>query len=394
MQMDRIAAVGTLAASVGHEINNPLTYVSANIDFGLERLARLEQLLAQVDDDRPLDDNYALAAAEITDIRGLLKQARQGSQRIRDVVRTLKTFSRGDEEQLGPVSLHAVIDSAINMAANEVNHRAQLVRDFDDEVGNVYGNESQLGQVFLNLLVNAAHAIPMGDAAHNQITVRTRLEEDCVVIEVRDTGVGISETDMPQLFEPFFTTKPVGQGTGLGLSICRRIIQAHQGTITFESAPGGPTTFRVRLPATDDEITGEILVEGARPTRRGRILMIDDEPMIGNIVERTLRDEHDVETVTSGQAALACIEANPRYDIIFCDLMMPDMSGMDFYDTICVHFSDLADRMVFITGGAFTPQARDFLDGVTNRRVEKPFTSKFLRGVVREILAERDREAS
>jgi CheY-like chemotaxis protein len=248
----------------------------------------------------------------------------------------------------------------------------------------VDGNDSRLGQVFLNLIVNAAQAIPEGDTARQEIRVTTfNYRDDRVAIEVRDTGSGISEALRAKIFDPFFTTKPAGVGTGLGLAICHRLISAMNGTIEVESELGKGTLFRVILPVArsdQPELTPQPSITLA--ARRGRILVVDDEPMMGSVVRRMLSSEHDVTTLTSARAAQDLIAAGERFDVILTDLMMPEITGMDLYETLVKLAPEQADRIVFMTGGAFTARARDFLNKVRNPRVDKPFDLNTLRALI------------
>jgi signal transduction histidine kinase len=176
-----------------------------------------------------------------------LAEAREGGERVRLLVQDLKMLSRADDVESGPVDMGAVLRSAAKMAAHEIRHRARLVVE-SDGVPQVYGNGARLCQVFLNLLINAAHAITPGQVARNEIRLSARGGSDShVLVEVSDTGCGIPPENLARIFQPFFTTKPRGVGSGLGLSVCHRIITAHEGEISVESSPGG-TTFRVRLP--------------------------------------------------------------------------------------------------------------------------------------------------
>src|SRR5512140_1421020 len=171
------------------------------------------------------------------------------AERIRDIVRDLRTFARGNPDTIGPVDVKATLEFSISMATPQLRQRAQLVRKYE-RASPVMGNESRLGQVFLNLLVNAAQAIPEGKVAQNAVTVALREGgQGWVLVEVSDTGSGIAAENLSRIFEPFFTTKPLGVGTGLGLSVCHGIITGLGGKIEVESALGKGTTFRVRLPA-------------------------------------------------------------------------------------------------------------------------------------------------
>jgi CheY-like chemotaxis protein/two-component sensor histidine kinase len=306
-------------------------------------------------------------------------------------VRDLKVFSRsGDEERRGPVDVQQVLESSLRMAWNEIRHRARLQRDYG-QVPAAWGNESRLGQVFLNLLVNAAQALPEGRSEENEIRVSTRAQDGQVVVEIADTGGGIPPEVLPHIFDPFFTTKPAGVGTGLGLAICHRIITGLGGTITLQSKIGEGTSFRVMLPtlpATADRSTTTsslpALPDGQQT--RGKILVIDDEPMINAILRRMLGKDHEVASASSVREALDRIEHGQRFDVIMCDLMMPEMTGMDLHAELLRKDRPLADRLVFMTGGAFTPASREFLDRVPNARVEKPFDVQNLRTLIQTLL--------
>ncbi|HEX6241310.1 MAG TPA: ATP-binding protein, partial [Polyangiales bacterium] len=210
MEMDRMIAVGTLAAGVGHEINNPLAYVLSNLDYALDAL-------------RPAQEAGADAPVPRDDVRQALVEAREGAERVRHIVRDLRTFSSTPETTVSTVELIPVLESAIHMAFNEIRHRAQLVREYEG-APLIRGCPSRLGQVFLNLLVNAVHAIPVGTANEHRITVRASGSGGQALVEVCDTGTGLERQYLSRLFDPFFTTKPMGQGTGLGLFICKRIV--------------------------------------------------------------------------------------------------------------------------------------------------------------------------
>jgi CheY-like chemotaxis protein/signal transduction histidine kinase len=374
---DRMASVGTLAAGVAHEINNPLASVIANLGLAVEEVRALNR--------RPdLGGAFGELEAELTD-------AAEAAERVRLIVRDLKIFSRGEEDRRGPVDVHAVLDSALRMAWNEVRHRAQVVKAYG-EVPSVDANASRLGQVFLNLIVNAAQSFPAGKADLNQIRLRTHTSEDAggrVVVEVEDTGPGMPPEILARLFTPFYSTKAVGAGTGLGLSICQRLVSGLGGEITVRSRLGEGTTFRVALPlaaSSPEAAAPSATATAAAAPRRGRVLVVDDEELIGSAVRRILGREHEVRAVTRAQEALAAIEAGERWDLILCDLMMPIMTGMDLHAALSAAAPEQAARMVFLTGGAFTTAARAFLDAVPNVRMDKPFDAHALRAFVNERL--------
>ncbi|MBI1947542.1 MAG: response regulator [Deltaproteobacteria bacterium] len=368
---DRMASVGMLAAGVAHEINNPLASVLANVELAQRELAESATTGA------PLD---------VHELREMLADARGAADRVRQIVRDLKIFSRHEEVRAGAVDVHKVLESSLRMAWNEIRHRARLIKDLAD-VPLVEGSESRLGQVFLNLIVNAAQAIPEGNATANTIRVVTSTDPaGRIAVTISDTGTGIAPQDLNNLFRPFFTTKPPGVGTGLGLAICHRIVTGLGGEIQVESQVGKGTTFRVLLPAARTAaVTEPVAVPHATAApRRARILVIDDEPMIGQAVRRILAKEHEVVVTTDARVALDRVRAREAFDVILCDLMMPQMTGMELHGELRKLDPALADRIVFLTGGAFTPAARAFLDEVPNQRVEKPFDAQHLRALVND----------
>jgi PAS domain S-box-containing protein len=378
MFSDRMASIGSLAAGVAHEINNPLTATVASLEFAVERVTALAQ---------------QNGSAELSELLELLQDANAGVQRVRTIVRDLKIFSRAEEDNRGPVDVQRVLDSSLRMAWNEIRHRAQLVREYD-AVPPVEANESRLGQVFLNLIVNAVQCLPDGYADKNQICVRTYLDSaGRVVAEVEDTGPGIPPEVLARLFTPFFTTKPRGVGTGLGLSICQRIVSSFGGEMRVRSSVGQGTCFSVVLLATQARVDTRTSLPPAPVVahRRARILVVDDDPMSAGAVVRALSGEHEVIAFEGADTALNHLlqarAERDRYDVILCDLMMPVKTGVEFYADVAAQLPDYAERIIFLTGGAFTVKAREFLDRVSNVRLEKPFDTATLRGVVNSQLS-------
>ena len=388
LQADRMAAVGTLAAGVAHEINNPLAYAIANLDVLARRMpATIERVRASAETVGP-DEAPALErlANDLVDAAEMLGVAREGVDRVRSIVRDLKTFSRADDVAIGPIDLHEVLDSSIGIALNEIRHRALLTREYG-EVPLVEINESRLGQVFLNLLVNAAQAIPEGRAEAHTIRVRTSTDErGRAVIEVADDGVGIPRHLLGKVFDPFMTTKPVGEGTGLGLFVSRSIIKAAGGEITVESEEGQGTRVRLILPPAPSRPAKDSAPpsSGVAAVPRARILVVDDEPALGPAVRGLFAGEHDVVVAVSGREALARLIEDPDFDVILCDLMMPDLTGMDLFEEIKTTRPELGERFVFMTGGALTGRVEEFFQRYPNNRcIQKPFDLRELRSLVR-----------
>jgi PAS domain S-box-containing protein len=368
---DRMASVGTLAAGVAHEINNPLSYVAGNVTMIREQLAR----------------PGGVAATQLAELEAMAADAHAGAERIRKIVLGLKAFSRAEEERRAVIDVKPVLELSIDMAFNEIRHRARLVKDYG-ALPLVDVDEARLGQVFINLLVNAAQALPEGQSAANEIRVVTSTDPaGRAVIEIHDTGRGIPAALLERVFDPFFTTKPVGIGTGLGLSICHTMVTRMGGEISVKSEQGRGTTFRVALPAASLAQAEPAPPEAApqpAPTR-ATVLVVDDEEAVGSVLRRVLRD-HDVTVVTAAKAALALLDSGAHFDLILSDLMMPEMSGMEFYEQLRLRFPHAVERVIFVSGGAFTPHAHAFLDRVSNQRIEKPFDPKNVRGIVQRFI--------
>ncbi|HZS35304.1 MAG TPA: ATP-binding protein, partial [Polyangia bacterium] len=310
----------------------------------------------------------------------------EAAERVRLIVRDLKIFSRPEEEKLGAVDVRVVMESSLRMAWNEIRHRARLVKSYGD-VPAVAANEARLGQVFLNLVINAAQAIEPGHADRNQLRVATRDGgAGRVIVEVADTGSGIPADVIGRIFDPFFSTKPIGVGTGLGLPICYRIVTGFGGEIGVESEPGKGSVFRVTLPIAVPAVEepAPAAAPAPAPARRARVLVVDDDEMVARSLRRMIGPEHHVVVASSARAgAEAC--ARERFDVILCDLMMPEMTGMDLHAELARVAPEQAARMVFMTGGAFTPDARSFLERVPNERLEKPFDVEALRAIIRRF---------
>lgn len=372
MLADRLASVGTLAAGVAHEINNPLAYVLTNLDLIIEDLAEAAN---------------GSPSTRFAEAIVMAREAREGTERIRKIVRGLKTFSRAEEERRTVIDVTDVLDLSLQMTLNEIRHRARLVKDYGP-LPLVEGDDSRLGQVFINLLVNAAQAIGDGDPDGNEIRLVTGTDAaGDAFVEIYDTGPGIPTDAMDRIFDPFFTTKAIGIGTGLGLSICHNIVTSMGGKLTATNRDSGGAVFRVTLPAASGPRP-----EGPTSTplastsaRRAAILVVDDEVSLGQVLQRRLRD-HDVTAVTSAREALDLLARDAHFDVILSDLMMPEMSGMQLYDEIFRRRPEIALRVVFMTGGAFTGAAPEFLERVPNECLEKPFTESALRAAIQRIV--------
>ncbi|MCE9668818.1 ATP-binding protein [Myxococcus stipitatus] len=367
VQSEKLAMAGQLAEGVGHEINNPLSYVSGNLQFALEQLEQL--------------DGGGMKGTPLGEALEALREAREGAERIRVIVRDLQTFARADEPRLSPVDVHAALEFGLSMAMPHLRYRAEVVRRYAT-VPTVMAHEARLGQVFLHLLVNAALAIPEGDFTHHRVTLTTRADGPWVVVEVEDTGHGMTPEVQARAFEPFFTTRPIGSGSGLGLSTSLGMVRSMRGELTVTSTPGAGSTFRVRLPvAAAASIQDASRASHEVPVRK-RVLVVDDEPQLASLLHRLLGRHHEVVVVHSGREALELLVRDDDFDRVFCDLMMADVTGMDLHAALMARRPHLLSRFVFMTGGAFTERARSFLQSVPLPRIEKPFDPGTLRALV------------
>ncbi len=376
LDADRLAALGVLSAGVAHEINNPLAYVLLNLEYLKRELPKVAADPSRVD---------ALIVR--------VQDACHGAERVASIVRDLRTFARGEETARQPISVEAAIESAINVAQEELRSRARIERRYQT-VPAVDGNVGRLEQVFMNLLINAAQAFEEGTTSDaNLIRVTLRSDAESVIVEVSDNGPGISPELVGRIFDPFFTTKPVGVGTGLGLPICRGIVQTHGGEITVTSRPSGGTTFTVTLPASTMSpilpATPTQAVPGNDKRHRGRVLVVDDEAAVARTLKMLLQNEHDLEVAESGAEALQLLElpATLAYDAVLCDLMMPGMTGMELFEVLQRERPQLAARVVFMTGGVSMLRVAEFLEGVPNAKFEKPFDIAELRRTLHELVA-------
>jgi PAS domain S-box-containing protein len=379
IQDDRIHAIGTMAASVAHEINNPLTYVLGGLEEARAELEGLGRELGALAAGRGDDPGLNAALGRIERMRDNLGPALAGTERIRHVTRELSTFTRPNDERLAAIDVGVVVRSVLKLVRKEIEARARLV----EEIGPcavVQANEARLVQVLVNLLMNAWQALPAPDPARHVIGVRTGTKDGETLIEIWDSGPGVPPQLRQQIFEPFVTTKAIGAGTGLGLFVCRNIVKALQGRIIVEDAPGGGALFRVLLPAATTlapaAVSGpeSVAAPGGSPRRR-RILIIDDDALVARaLASRFAADGlFDVRTVLDGREGLSILLTDDGLDLVYCDLMMNGFSGMDVDEALRRQAPERASKVVFMSGGAFTREARTFLDQRRDAFVQKPF---------------------
>ena len=404
IRAERLAAIGQLAAGVAHEINNPAAFVMSNLGVMGEHAATLTDVFGRL---RAVSAGAAsvegAAVRDILDtvrpeallaeVRDILNENTAGMERIVGIVRQLKSFAHLGNDAVEAVALNEVVLDACKLMRKQIDYRARLTQRLG-EMPRLQGDRGKLVQVVTNLLANAVQALPEGTPERNEIEVTTGVEGDWLVIGIRDTGAGIPPEVQSRLFEPFFTTKPRDHGSGLGLSISAEIVSKHGGDITFTTEQGRGTCFRVKLPRHTGlaPVSRPQQVTAPPPSRRLRLLLIDDEPMLLSSYKRTLGKHFEVTTALGGREGLARIEQQADWDVVLCDLMMPDLDGPAVYEQVRNRFPGLEKRFLFCSGGAFTPRCRDFADSMPGRVLDKLLTVAKLESALSRLHAERGHE--
>lgn len=367
---DRSASVGTMSAGVAHEINNPLAYLLLNLEYLIRELPE-----AWTD------------PARVPHLAERLAESRHGAERVGHILKELGSLSSRRQTRRHGVDLAEVLRRALRTVEREVSARAELSVE-DEGAPSVDADPHSLEQLFVNILANAAQAFPAPRSGQGVIRIRLSTSEDgSALVEVTDNGTGIAPEHLKRIFDPFFTTKPTG--TGLGLPISHAIVRSFGGHISVQSELDRGTTFRVVLPpgaapAAERERSSSVPVPAGR---RARVLVVDDDAVVAETLRRVLAESYEVQVSTSAEQALAVLGADSGFDVVLCDLLMPEMSGMELHQTLADRQPGLEERLVFMTGGAFTARARDFLRRVGNPRLEKPFEFEQLHAIVGERLA-------
>lgn len=360
VEAERLAAMGLVAASVGHEIRQPLAFATTSLEvlereLGGERSARAREALSHV---------------------------RDAIGRIGNIAASVGMVAGRKHDPTGDVRSAAL--AALDLCASELRGRANVLSDLP-ELPRVRADEGALCQVITNLLLNAAQSISFAEGGKPESRVEVRAERDGghVTVSVCDDGCGIDPAIAARVFDPFFTTKGPGGGTGLGLFLSRRIVEEAGGTLTISSDVGRGTIARVRL-AVAEGAPPAARALAPPPVRRSKLLIIDDEPSFLRSLELLLEDAHEVVVASRAATALALLEADPaRFDAILCDLSMPEIDGAAFYRRVTT--MGLEDRFVLMSAGAFTPEGEELLRAARCQRIGKPFTLEELVAVLAAV---------
>ena len=370
VEHSRLAQVGRLAASVSHEINNPLQYLDMSLDAALGHL-------------------HELPGGDAGDaMKDALSDATEAAYRIAAVSRQLLGFSSPQSNEIDAVDLSAVIESAARMTANAMRYRARA-RFSLKPVKPIFGDARRLEQQVRDQLLNASHACEGGPAAENTVGVDLWQDDLAVCFAVADTGVGMESEVRQRIFDPFFTTRAHAGGTGLGLAVCAEIVDFHGGRIDIDSTPGVGTRMSVRLPFDNGLAPAAPSVVDiaavACEKQQSRVLLIDDEPAILRAFQRLLRKQHTVVTAESGRDALDLLAQDRAFDAVICDMMMPDVDGPMVYEWLRDEAPELCQRIAFCTGGTFTERAQSFVGRFGVRVLEKPIAPEDLRAAVERL---------
>ncbi len=372
LQADRLATVGMLAAGVAHEINNPAAFMLLGLDVLSRSLS---------------GPSVTMAPEVAAHVKQLVADLRDTGRRIVDIARDMRTFASPPPSGPGRrtlVDVSRTIESALTITRAQIVEKADIEVDLAQDLPLVAMDDGRLGQVIVNLLVNAAQAVAeartqrVAPAKGDKVRIATSMTDTDVLIVVEDSGVGIKKDTLDRVFVPFFTTKPADVGMGLGLAISRTIVEGAGGTVSVESPgtlgdPPCGSRFTIRLPAYMPESDAP---DSARTNlasaRRGKILLVEDEPLLGRALCEQLSEAHDVTLVTSGEEALS-VFARATFDAVLCDIKMPSMGGEELYHAVLLAHPEQARRFIFMTGVGFAPELERFLIESGAPLLEKPF---------------------
>ncbi len=402
MRADKLAAIGQVAASVAHEVNNPASFITTNLHVMQEEVAtigaafqRARDIVGEVAPERlpELEGPDGARVLELLDeLTSMLATNLEGMARISHIVRELRSFSRKDNDILEMVDLTETLKAACSMVRNQLSYHANLKEEFDVRLPRVFCERGKISQVIVNLLVNASHAVQKVERkTRHEIKVVAYLSDDSVRVDVIDTGCGVPDGARAQIFEPFFTTKTEEEGTGLGLWLCRDIIEQSGGRLWLERSGPEGSCFSFALPAQSmveippspfEEISSSAHIE----TPRANVLLIDDDELVLDAYERILGKHHELTSIQDGEAALRLLESD-EFDVVICDIIMPGVDGVDIGEFIATRRPELLARTIFCTAGVFTDRTREFVSNHRDRVVHKPISGRQLKGLVAGVVA-------
>lgn len=366
VQSERLSAIGQLVSGVAHELNNPLAIILG-----------YAQLVQRMSDASPR-------------IVECLKKLEEATFRCQRIVHHLAMFAQKHQVEKRYVNVNDVIQSVLDVRMDQlVLDHIEVITQLDPHLLTVSADYQQLQQVFLSIINNAQESLLTRSSPGRTLRIETQRPDDTIVIRFIDNGPGIAAAYLPRVFEPFFTTKEFGQGIGLGLSVCYGIIKEHQGNIEVSSSAGAGATFAITLPVykDSDQLTLSVLPETAPRPKRYRLLVIDDEPSIVEILSMALRqDGYEVDATTSGVEGLKRAVAE-AYDLLLLDIRLPDIDGITLYQQLRDARPDLALHTIFITGDTVGEHTWAFLEQTGNPTLTKPFDIDDVRRLVAKTVS-------
>jgi two-component system NtrC family sensor kinase len=377
LQSEKMVAIGQLVAGVAHELNNPLTVI---IGFA-ELLGR--QVGSATPSQQEVSPSY----------RSAIRRIQEGAERARKIVGGLLTFARQQEPSRERCDLNEIVQATLELRAYELRvNKVRVVTELAPDLPALFVDRHQMQQVLFNLILNAEQAM-VAARGRGTLTLRSWHEPPAarVCVEVADDGPGVPPDLANRIFDPFFTTKQVGEGTGLGLSIALGIVQEHGGRLTLSRAPRERgAAFFIELPVSGEaEVLWTVLPEvpaEVRSNRGRRVLIVDDEQSIVEMLQRTLGARHEVMVAHSGRQAYDAI-LRYDYDAILCDLKMPDLGGKELFQRLSLRAPDKARRMVFMTGDTVSEATYVFLEESGQPYIEKPFRASEVATTLERFLA-------
>jgi len=375
LHAERLRTLGQLASGIAHEVNNPAAIAMGAVELARKHLVALSAAVRTGD--------LETVRRQADRIDASLRYCEAGSARLGKVARKLAAFAGLQGGEVDVTDVNTLVQRALDLVENDLRHRAELVVDLQ-ELPPLHVHPGRLVLALTNLLLNAAQAVNGLPAAH-RVTVTTRADANTIVIGVADTGIGLPPGVLDHIFEPFFTTLGPTEGTGLGLAVVNDVVRQHRGRIEVRSEPGSGTAFLLHLPLANG--LAPPAAPPARPTTRGRVLVVDDEPLLLEVLADLLAPLHEVVTAGGGEEAIALLAQDTAFDAVLCDLMMPGVDGAAVHTYLHEHAPTLAARTVFITGGAFTARAAAYMDALGRRVLIKPFTADEATEMVRLAMA-------
>lgn len=393
---ERLAALGQMSAALSHEINNPISSIltcMVELQGQLKSLTGVEADLQRGAPDEFLLDtirgrNYRAICQEVNT---LVEDALIGIRHLAQISADLKMYLSSGDEISDPCDLCQILDGVIRLVGHQFKYEIEFVKDFG-KIPYIIGNRSRLAQVFLNLLINAAQAIPP-EQDNRRVVITTNTKDNQVLVAITDNGLGMDEDTQKKIFEPFYTKKFWGNGTGLGLSVVLRIVENHGGTVVVKSKLGEGTTFEIYLPTGQEETISSVANKIALPTKlklpqkRRQILLVDDNELFRKSVSRLISNVYDVEQVGTGSAAVELLRAGRKYDAVVVDLCLPQVSGIALIQQIEAEFSDSVRSICILTAGAYLSHQEEFLATQRYPMLRKPIEPDVLLRALEEMIS-------